>query len=195
MDPSPAWQRRQQSSGTGEKNSRRPTGGSEGGSPLLKPRSEHPATPPLWGFQPQRGKKSTIDLQMVIIEKIKTIKTEVKKKKYGEMRWLTMLCSSFFVQGLGFFFCLSEKKEKKKKKNECRSKPLHRRCQIFAAASWSYYFHSPGFQCVWTFSLFSFILFVLPCLFLPLLKTLKASSAAKQHKLSCHLAQLWCFGR
>lgn len=176
------------------KNSRRPTGGSEGGSPLLKPRSEHPATPPLWGFQPQRGKKSTIDLQMAIIEKIKTIKTEVKKKKIWRNALTYHVGLLFFVQGLGFF-CLSEKKEKKKKKNECRSKPQHRRCQIFAAASWSYYFHSPGFQCVWTFSLFSFILFVLPCLFLPLLKTLKASSAAKQHKLSCHLAQLWCFGR
>lgn len=37
---------------------------------------------------------------------------------------------------------------------------------------------------------FSFILFVVPSLFFPLLKTLKAFSSVKQHKLSCHLAQL-----
>lgn len=115
MDPSPAWQRRQQSSGTGEKNSRRPTGGSEGGSPLLKPRSEHPATPPLWGFQPQRGKKSTIDLQMAIIEKIKTIKTEVKKKNMEKCADLPC-CAPLFCPRFGFFLFKWKKRKGKRKK-------------------------------------------------------------------------------
>lgn len=67
-----------------------------------------------------------------------------------------MLCSFFVVK----VFCL--------KKNIC-SKMQHWRCQIFVAVSWSYYFHSPGFQCVWTFSLsllfcLWYLAFFSPCL-------------------------------
>lgn len=134
-------------------NSTRPTGGLKRGSPLLKPWSDHPLYHRCEPFNHSR-KKITIDLQMAIIEKIKKIKQ--RKREKSRMCWLTMLCSFFVAR-----FCLN-------KKNIC-SKMQHWRCQIFVAVSWSYYFHSPGFQCVWTFSLsllfcLWYLAFFSPCL-------------------------------
>lgn len=129
-------------------NSTRPNDGLKRGSPLLKPWSDHPLYHRCEPFNHSRKKNFTIDLQMAIIEKIKKIKQK-RGEKRKKLRRLTMLCS-FFVAS----FCLKLKGrgEKEEKKRNC-SKMQHWRCQIFVAVSWSYYFHSPGFQCVWTFSL------------------------------------------
>lgn len=130
MDTSPVWC----SGELATENSTRPTGGLKRGSPLLKPWSDHPLYHRCEPFNHSR-KKMTIDLQIAIIEKIK----KIKQKKIENV--LTYHLTLRFVVA----FCLNFKKK-------C-SKMQHWRCQIFVAASWSYYFHSPGFQCVWTFSL------------------------------------------
>lgn len=146
MDASPVWH----SAELARENSTRPTGGLKRGSPLLKPWSDHPLYHRCEPFNHSR-KKMTIDLQIAIIEKIKKIKQ--KKIESADLPSYAPFCRSFLF-----------KFEKKK----C-SKMRHWRCQIFVAASWSYYFHSPGFQCVWTFSfslLFClwYLAFFSPCL-------------------------------
>lgn len=153
-------------------NSTRPTGGLKRGSPLLKPWSDHPLYHRCEPFNRSR-KKMTIDLQIAIIEKIK----KIKQKKKLRMCWLTILRSFLF------------KLKKKMLKDAALevSNICSRLLIVLLPQSW--------FPMRLNFFPFSFILFVVPSLFFPLLKTLKAFSSVKQHKLSCHLAQLWCFGR
>lgn len=171
MDTSPVWC----SGELATENSTRPTGGLKRGSPLLKPWSDHPLYHRCEPFNHSR-KKMTIDLQIAIIEKIK----KIKQKKIENV--LTYHLTLRFVVA----FCLNLKKMLKDAALEV-SNICSRLLIVLLPQSW--------FPMRLNFFPFSFILFVVPSLFFPLLKTLKAFSSVKQHKLSCHLAQLWCFGR
>lgn len=114
----------------------------------------------------------TIDLQIAIIEKIK----KIKQKKIENvltyhltLRFVVAFCLNFFLKML--------KDAALEVSNICS-----RLLIVLLPQSW--------FPMRLNFFPFSFILFVVPSLFFPLLKTLKAFSSVKQHKLSCHLAQL-----